>query len=80
MLEGLQALEPVLLSTPSYVDFCSHELMYGVDFKRHEIMYPPSDPFRRYEGWQTWSKIGWEEKYFHCPSVAGYLVGKGFGI
>ena len=70
MLEGLQALEPVLAT-----DY------YGLDFKRHKIMYT----FYRgdvcsYLGWDTWKSWVWEEKDLHYHSVAGYLVGKGFGI
>ena len=68
MLEGLQALEPVLAGS---ID--------GLDFKRHKIMrfFPL---YRDYHGWETLQQLAWEEKDLHYPSVVGYLVGKGFGI
>ena len=71
MLEGLQALEPVLVNY--------HYDSYGLDFKRHKIMYGLSEEIWDYKGWQTWKKSWpWEEKYLHYPSVDGYLLGKGF--
>ena len=70
MLEGLQALEPVLVTGN-----------YGLDFKRHKILYLfyRGDVFG-YFGWDTWKLWPWEEKDLDYHSVAGYLVGKGFGI
>ena len=79
MLEGLQALEPVLVS-PSYDYSCDPE--YGLDFKRHKIMSFVPNFFWVYANWQTWqnSNSGWEEKDLHHPSVAGYLVENGIKI
>jgi len=74
MLEGLQALEPVLVH--SFLQLLS---IYGLDFKRHKIMCSSPEPCS-YQGWQTWKEQGWEEKDLHYPSVAGYLVGKGLNI
>jgi hypothetical protein len=70
MLEGLQALEPVMVG--SYF-----ECYFGLDFKRHKIMCSPSEETWSYQGWQTWKEQGWEEKDLHYPSVAVYLVGEG---
>jgi hypothetical protein len=77
MLEGLQALEPVLVHT-----FKKDRLLglYGLDFKRHKIMFCVRYETWRYQGWQTWKEKGWREKYLHYPSVAGYLVGEGLKI
>jgi len=78
MLEGLQALEPVLVDT--FPRSFLPGSYYGLDFKRHKIMYCLSGESRIYQGWQTWKEWGWEEKYLHYPSVAGYLVGEGLKI
>ena len=80
MLEGLQALEPVLVASASYDCSSCQVAQYGLDFKRHKIMYNLSEPCWRYEGWKTWREIGWEEKDLHYPSAAGYLVAKGIEI
>jgi hypothetical protein len=72
MLEGLQALEPVMVGTFFHP--------YGLDFKRHKIMYCLSRDARGYQGWQTWKEWGWREKDLHYPSVAGHLVGEGLKL
>jgi len=81
MLEGLQALEPVLVHISIRYFFAPlGSTYYGLDFKRHMIMYSRSRHPRSYQGWQTWKEQGWREKYLHYPSVAGYLVGEGLKI
>jgi hypothetical protein len=73
MLEGLQALEPVLAADNNGLN------NYGLDFKRHKIMYHPLREFYfSYQGWQTWNRWSWEEKDLHYPSVAGLPCWKGF--
>ena len=55
-LEGLPALEPVLM-----------ELTYALDFKGRKILKLLSKSFGWYQGWQTCKKLGWKEK-----SLGGY--------
>jgi hypothetical protein len=78
MLEGLQALEPVMVATFFLCNFPWS--YYGLDFKRHKIMYCLSRELWSYQGWQTWKERGWREKDLHYPSVVGHLVGEGLKI
>jgi hypothetical protein len=69
MLEGLQALDPILVA-----------YNYRLDFKRHKIMH---QYWTMSEDEDV--KWGWEEKDLHYPSSAascwdGFCGGKGFRI
>ena len=60
MLEGLQALEPVLVAGSSYFNYRSSyvylDRLYWLDFKRHKIMYRLSGESLDYKRWQTWKE------------------------
>ena len=73
MLEGLQALEPVMVASLSFVKRLSS---YGLDFKRHKIMYPRSRQLMGYKSWQTWK----EECEAIPPTLKRPSPGEGMGI